>query len=105
MITVTQAAQKEVAGYLNGREKSPVRIFITSGCGGPSLAMALDQTKDTDTVFTHDGVDYIMETELFKQARPVTVDFTDMGFRISSSLELGGGGCGSCGTEGGCCGT
>ena len=104
MITVTKAAQKEVAGYLNGREKSPVRIFITSGCGGSSLAMALDQTKETDTVFTHDGVDYIMETELFKQARPVTVDFTGNGFQISSSLELGGGGCSSCGTESGCCG-
>jgi len=52
MITVTKAAREEVAKYFDGREKSPVRLFITSGCGGPSLAMALDQPKETDTVFT-----------------------------------------------------
>jgi Fe-S cluster assembly iron-binding protein IscA len=36
MITVTQAAQEEVAKYFDGKEKSPVRLFITSGCGGCS---------------------------------------------------------------------
>jgi Fe-S cluster assembly iron-binding protein IscA len=105
MIIVTQTAQEEVAKYFNGKEKSPVRLFITSGCGGPSLAMALDQPKETDTVFTQGDVDYIMETELLKQAQPVTVDYTGMGFNISSSLELGGGGCSSCDTGGGCSGS
>jgi len=74
MITVTQAARKEVAKYFDGKEKSPVRLFITSGCGGPSLAMALDQPKEADTVFTQGDVDYIMETELLKKAQPVTVE-------------------------------
>ena len=105
MITVTQAVQEEVAKYFNGKEKSPVRIFITSGCGGDSLAMALDQPKETDTVVTQGDVDYIMETDLLEKAQPVTVDYTDMGFNLSSSLELGGGGCSSCGTGGGCGGS
>ena len=105
MITVTKAAQEEVAKYFNGKEKAPVRIFLTSGCGGAQLSMALDKINEADTVFNYDDVDYIMENELLKQAQPVTVDYTGMGFNISSSLELGGGGCSSCGTGGSCGGS
>jgi hypothetical protein len=43
-----------------------------------------------------------MDRSLLDQARPVEVDYADMGFRISSNLELGGG-CSSCGTAGSCC--
>lgn len=102
MITITDAARQEVARYFNGKAPSPIRIFISSGCGGEQLSMALDETKADDAVFTYDGVDYIMDTGLLARAQPVEVDFTGMGFAISSSLELDGGSCGSCG--GGSCG-
>ncbi len=103
MITVTQKAREQVRDYFTGREIQPVRIFVNRGCGGSQLAMALDGKKDTDTSFTFDGVDYIMETRLLEEARPVEVDFSGTGFVISSSLELGGG-CSSCGQGGSCCG-
>ena len=59
------------------------------------MAMALDEIKETDSVFTHDNVDYIMETSLLVQAQVVEVDFSGIGFKLNSSLELGEG-CSSC---------
>ena len=103
MINITRTAQKQIKAYFNDKEIQPVRIFVTSGgCGGPQLAMALDEKKETDSVFTCDGVDYIMETNLLAQAKPVTVDFSGTGFKLNSSLEPGGA-CSSCGSGGSCC--
>lgn len=101
MIKVSKEAREQVRAYFEGKEVQPVRIFLNSGgCGGPSLAMALDETTDQDAVFTHDGIDYIIEKDLLRQAAPVRIEYSGMGFRLDSSLELSGGGCSSCG--GGC---
>jgi len=103
MIKVSEAAQEQVKAYFEGKKVQPVRIFLNNGgCGGPSLAMALDEKKEDDAGFTHGGVEYIMEKLLFKKASPVTVDYSGMGFNLSSSLELNSG-CSSCGSAGSCC--
>ena len=102
MINVSKLALEQVKAYFNGKDFQPVRIFLNSGgCGGPSLAMALDQINDTDAVFTHEGIDFIMENPLLEQAKPVNIDYSGIGFRLDSSLELSDGGCSSCGS-GGC---
>lgn len=102
MIQVSEQAQEQVKAYFDGKAVQPVRIFLNNGgCGGPSLAMALDQITDDDAVFTHGGIDYIMEKTLLEKASPVAVEYSGMGFRLDSSLELGSGGCSSCGS-GGC---
>ena len=105
MIKVSETAQEQVKAYFEGKEVQPVRIFLNNGgCGGPSLAMALDQATDNDTVVTQGGIEYIMDKTLLEKASPVTVDFSGMGFRLDSSLDLGGG-CSSCGSSGSCCGS
>lgn len=46
MINVTTLAQEQVRLYFEGKDIVPIRIFLNSaGCGGPSLAMALDEKK------------------------------------------------------------
>lgn len=103
MINVSKTAQEQVKAYFEGKKVQPVRIFLNNGgCGGPSLAMALDEKKEDDAVFTHGGVAYIMEKTLFEKAKPVKVDYSGMGFNLSSSLELSSG-CSSCGSTGSCC--
>jgi len=103
MINVSATAQEQVKAYFEGKEVQPVRIFLNNGgCGGPSLAMALDEKKEDDAVFTHGGVEYLMEKTLLEKASPVTVDYAGMDFNLSSSLELSSG-CGSCGSTGSCC--
>ena len=104
MITVSPSAHEQVKAYFddNGKDIQPVRIFVSDGCGGPKLAMALDTAKPDDQVISHGGIEYIMEAALLEQARPVEIDYSTMGFSIYSNLELGSG-CDSCGSSGSCC--
>ncbi len=102
MINVTQAAIDALTDYFRTAERKPVRIFLTQGCGGQRLAMALDETKESDSVCTAGDHQIIMDRTLLEEAKPVDVDYSDMGFKIASNLELGGG-CQSCGTAGSCC--
>lgn len=102
MLNVTQNAQTQVADFFAGKEIKPIRVFLNQGgCGGPQIAMAIDDQKTTDTVFTFAGIDYLVDTEFLKEAQPIVIDFQSSGFNISSSLKLEG--CTSCGTEGSCC--
>ena len=58
--------------------------------------MALDEPKENDEVFDVDEFKFCVEKELMDKAKPMTVDMSRFGFAINSSLELGGGNCGSC---------
>lgn len=64
--------------------------------------MALDEAKDTDTVYEVDGFKYVVDTEFLKEAAPVKVDYLDVGFKVTSSIKFESA-CGSCGTTGKCC--
>lgn len=103
MLDITPAAVQAVTEYFRTMAVKPIRIFITQGCGGQQLAMALDEAKPSDAVHEAGGFAFIMDRQLLEQAEPVTIDYADMGFRISSTLELSGG-CQSCSTSGSCCG-
>lgn len=102
MLNVTESAVQAVADYFKTMEVRPIRIFLTQGCGGQQLAMALDEAKPSDRIHESGGYQFIMDEALLSQAQPVIIDYANMGFKISSTLELGGG-CQSCGTAGSCC--
>ncbi len=102
MITVTESAQTEIKKFFADKDLKPIRIFLNHGCGGAQLAMAMDEKKENDLSCEVDGVEYLMESQLLEDAKPVEVDFTGTGFQLSSSLQLSSG-CSSCGTKGSCC--
>jgi hypothetical protein len=66
--------------------------------------MALDEPRDTDSVFNVNGFQFLIDKEFYEKAKPVKVDFMGYGFRISSSVEFApaGGGCGGCGGGSSC---
>ena len=64
--------------------------------------MALDESKDNDEIFEVAGHKYIIEKELLEKVAPVTVDFTEVGFRIDANLEPGESACGGCSSAGSC---
>ena len=103
MIEVTEAAVQAVADYFNPEGVRPIRVFLTQGCGGRQLALALDDAHESDSIRTAGGFQFIMEKEILEQAQPVKIDYAGMEFRISSSLEIGNG-CRDCGSAGSCCG-
>jgi len=102
MLKVTKLAIDKIAEYLQDKEVKPIRIFLNSGeCGGPGLAMVLDELKDTDDVFNIDGFQFVVDKEFLKEAEPITVDFAHLGFQIDCGLEFQEG-CSGCGTSTAC---
>lgn len=98
MIEVTEMAQKQIADYFKDKKVMPVRIFLNDGgWAGPSLSMALDELKDTDYVHEAGGIQYISDKEFIEKIKPVKVDFTEMGFKVTSSMKSEGG-CSGCGS-------
>lgn len=105
MFDVSDTASRELDAFFEEKEKSPIRVYLSpGGCSGPRLALALDTPNDTDTVFDAKGYSFCINSELMAQAKNVTIDFSDIGFTVSSDLQFGSGtsggcsGCTGCGT-------
>ncbi|WP_462326734.1 IscA/HesB family protein [Desulfobaculum sp.] len=112
MIEITEAARKELVAFFSDKEVSPIRVYLApGGCSGPRLSLALDAPGEGDESFDlGDDLTFVVESKLYASAQPIKVDLTYTGFTIESSLELGGGscgtsggGCGGCGSSGSCC--
>jgi Fe-S cluster assembly iron-binding protein IscA len=67
--------------------------------------MALDEPKDTDTIYEIDGFQYIIDTEFLEKIKPIKVDFGRFGFVLSTGVDITGGAeaCSSCQTTRSCC--
>jgi iron-sulfur cluster assembly protein len=48
--------------------------------------MALDEPKDDDSVFDIEGFQYLVNNDLLEKAKPIKVDFQQVGFKIDSGL-------------------
>jgi hypothetical protein len=59
--------------------------------------MALDEPKDDDSVFDIEGFKYVVNKDLLEKAKPIKVDFHQIGFKIDSSMDFGAAdGCAGC---------
>jgi len=63
--------------------------------------MALDELKDTDTVFDIDGFQFIVDEDFLGEAAPIRVDFSHFGFQFDCAIEFEGG-CTACPTSSAC---
>ncbi len=111
MITVTEEARKELEAYFEGKEKSPIRVYLApGGCSGPRLALALDEPGDDDEKTEDNGLTFCINKELAEKVGAVSISLTHMGFVVEPEIPLpsagGNGGCssccGSCGSSGSC---
>ena len=59
--------------------------------------MALDEPKDDDSVFDVEGFQYIVNNNLLEKAKPIKVDFLQIGFKIDSGMDFdAASGCAGC---------
>ena len=102
MFSMTDTARQELDAYFEGKEKNPIRIYMASGCGGPRLALALDEPGEDDTVFEESGFSFCINKELLSLVGSVALDVTPMGYSVQPECPLpeSGGGCGSCCSSG-----
>lgn len=105
MVELTQSAKQQLDNHFNGKGVSPIRVYMAPSCGGPRLALALDEKRDNDSVHEVSGYTFLVEEELLKSAGAITVDMTPYGFLVTSAADPGGNGggrgCSSSGS-GGC---
>ena len=88
MLQVTKSAIKKITEYFQDNELKPIRILLhEGGCAPSSLALDLDEIKDTDTVFEIDGFQFIVDENLLEKAVPIKVDYTRSGFQFDSELD------------------
>jgi iron-sulfur cluster assembly protein len=56
--------------------------------------MALDEPKQGDQVFEDGGIKFLIDKQLFDQAKPIRIDFLASkrrsGFSVSGNLSAGG---------------
>lgn len=112
MLELTEKAGQKLKEYLEQNKiDSAVRVALMSGCGGPSLGLALDVAKATDTAAEWNGVRVIIDNELLGQCSTVRVDFSEGtgcgcsgGFSVTAGTPLPstGGGCGGSCSSGQC---
>lgn len=111
MFSMTDPAKQELEAYFADKDKTPIRIYLAGGCGGPRLALALDEPGEDDTVVEDSGFSFCINKELLSLVGSVAVDMTPMGFSVEPEFPLpnAGGGCGGgccssgCSSGGGCC--
>lgn len=101
MIEITESAKKELDAYFDGKEKSPIRIYLApGGCSGPRLALALDEPTSDDVEEDADGYKFCINKELQEQIKGARIDLTPLGFEVTPDEPLpqqpGGSACGGC---------
>lgn len=112
MFNVTDLAIKNLKDYMSQNSiDSAIRVAIMQGgWAGPSLGLALDESKENDEVVDQDGLQFLVEKGLLASCGEIMVDFVDAGprsgFSITSKIPLAGagGGCSSGSCSSGSCG-
>jgi Fe-S cluster assembly iron-binding protein IscA len=65
--------------------------------------MALDEPKATDDTFDIDGFQYIVDKDFLEKAKPIKVDFSEIGFKLDCGIDFGSeSSCSGCGTANTC---
>ena len=78
MFTVTDKALEVIKDFIKEKKvDSAVRITLSIGCSGPALGMALDEPGNTDEVFEEKGTKFVIDKDIYNQAKPINVDFVD----------------------------
>ncbi len=103
MVTLTDIAAEKVKGFLSQQESEGevgLRVGVRGGgCSGFQYALALDEKREEDHVFDHDGIRVIVDPASLQYVDGSNVDFTETlmgsGFEVNNPNVVAACGCGS----------
>jgi iron-sulfur cluster insertion protein len=109
-LSLTDSAHTKIRELFEQVEDSiqGVRVFATpGGCSGISFGMTFTDKVDAgDGVLQCEGFKVVVDNSTIEYLRGVEIDFVDRGEGNASfvfnNLQPVGGGCGTCGSAGGC---
>ena len=102
MVTLTDIAAKKVSEFLSAHEQpgAGLRVAVKGGgCSGFQYQLALDEQREGDEVFEHDGIKIIVDELSLRYVDGSTVDYTESlmgaGFQVENPNVVAACGCGS----------
>jgi len=103
VVTLTDIAAEKVKGFLSQQESEGevgLRVGVRGGgCSGFQYALALDEKREEDHVFDHDGIRVIVDPASLQYVDGSNVDFTETlmgsGFEVNNPNVVAACGCGS----------
>lgn len=112
-LSLTSSAQSKMNELFEQVEDSVqgVRVFATpGGCSGISFGMTFSEAiNDNDGVLEYDQFKVIVDDGTLQYLKGVEIDFVERddgnsSFVFNNLQPISGGGCGTCGSQGGGCG-
>src|SRR3954463_10782289 len=102
MVTLTEIAASKVGEFLSGQEQEDAGLRVAvrgGGCSGFQYQLALDERREGDQVFEHDGIRIIVDEMSLRYVDGSTVDYTESlmgaGFQAENPNVVAACGCGS----------
>ncbi len=79
MFEITDSALVNLKHFLSEQKMdSVVRIAVRSEtCAGPGLWLAMDEARENDNVFEHDGVSFVVDKELCVLCGAIKLNFIE----------------------------
>ena len=102
MVTLTDIAAKKVGEFLSTQEQAEAGLRVAvkgGGCSGFQYQLALDEARDGDQVFDHEGIRILVDEQSLRYVDGSTVDYTESlmgaGFQVNNPNVVAACGCGS----------
>ena len=102
MVTLTDIAAKKVGEFLSSQDQAEAGLRVAvkgGGCSGFQYQLALDEQRDGDQIFEHDGIRIIVDELSLRYVDGSTVDYTESlmgaGFQVENPNVVAACGCGS----------
>src|SRR3712207_4197174 len=102
VVTLTDVAATKIGTLLSDEEHAQAGLRVAvrgGGCSGFQYQLALDEQRDGDKVFEHDGIRIIVDELSLKYVDGSTVDYTESlmgaGFQVNNPNVVAACGCGS----------
>jgi len=102
MVTLTDIAAQKVGEFLSSPEQAEAGLRVAvrgGGCSGFQYQLALDEKRDGDLIFEHEGIRIIVDEMSLRYVDGSTVDYTESlmgsGFQVNNPNVVAACGCGS----------
>ena len=102
MVNLTDIAAQKVGEFLSSQEQAEAGLRVAvrgGGCSGFQYQLALDEQREGDRIFDHDGIRIIVDEMSLRYVDGSTVDYTESlmgsGFQVNNPNVVASCGCGS----------
>jgi iron-sulfur cluster assembly protein len=102
MVNLTDIAAQKVGEFLSDQEQAAAGLRVAvrgGGCSGFQYQLALDEQREGDQIFEHEGIRIIVDEMSLRYVDGSTVDYTESlmgsGFQVNNPNVVAACGCGS----------